>query len=143
MPERPALRVVDENGELHDDCPNCAGLETDVRAWRTRYANLRRDRNAEAREHQLFPEAKELHGYWKAKTSHPRSRFTTDRFLLAEPFIREYGMATCRQAIDGIAFDCFKTRRRNGTIQKHDSWELLFKSTGKFEEWVNRAPRAK
>jgi hypothetical protein len=143
MPERPQLRIVDpETGEFHDqDCPNCAGLETEVRAWRTRYHNLKRDRNAEAREHKLFPEAKKLFDFWREECRHPRSKWTADRFWTLAPLLAEYGMETCRQAIRGAAYDPATRRRRNGTIERFDQFSLIFRNADKLESFVNRAPK--
>ena len=143
------LAVVDtETGEVKDSCPGCAtlrdqlaGAERDVRAWRARYANLERDTEAEAREHALWDDAKALFGYWKGKTGHSRSRWTADRFWVVEPLLREYGDAMCRKAIDGAAFDPYTTTRRNGSVKRHDDWDLIFRNASKLEEFCNRAPR--
>lgn len=146
--EQPALRLVDENGELREGgCPECAalrdqlaGAEGEIRSLRARLAQAKRDREAKAHGHRHWPRVLELFGYWKEKCSHPNSRFSVDRFEVAEPIYREYGYDLCKRAIDGAAFDPFTSTRKNGSIKRHDDWDLVFRSRGKFEEFCNRAP---
>ncbi len=144
------LHVIDaETGEVvTDGCPGCAqlqdivaGLERDIRGWTTRYANLKRDKDAEARDHEMWPTAFELFKHWRKVCNHPRCKFTQERFWLLLPFLSEHGPDACRRAIDGAAFDPFTTRRKNGTAKRHDGFELIFRDSGKFEEFVNRAPK--
>lgn len=145
---RAHLRVLTDEGEVLDECPGCAyledvvaGLERDVRGWTARYAELRRDRELDAKSHPLYEPAKELFGYWKLKCRHGKSRFSADRFEIARPLIEKYGEAVCRKAIDGAAYDPFTTTRKNGSTQRHDGWELVFRDAGKLEDFANRAPR--
>lgn len=147
----PALRLVNaDTGEFHDPgtCQECdhkddviAGLQRDIRGWAARYAELRRDRELEAKSHALYEPAKDLFGYWKLKCRHGRSRFTAERFELVRPLLEKYGEGACRKAIEGAAFDPFVTTRKNGSSQRHDSWELIFRDAGKLEDFANRAPR--
>lgn len=156
MPE-PALRLVQtDDGHLVDsttgehlgECPNCAavqdqldGAHKEIRAWRARYADLKRDKEREMKDHELFPVAAKVFEYWKERCCHPRSDFTPDRFFLLMPFVKRYGEKLCRQAIDGAAFDPFVTRRKNGSPKRHDGVDLIFRSADKFEEFCNRAPK--
>lgn len=144
------LQLVDtQTGELSDHvCRECsakddqiAGLERDIRGWRARYADLARDREADARQHPLWDEAKALFGEWKLACGHPRCRFDAGRFELVKPFLERYGVELCRRAIAGASFDPFTTTRKNGSVKRHDDWELVFRNAGKFEEFCNRAPR--
>jgi hypothetical protein len=150
--------LSDHVQHLHDQI---AGLETDVRAWRTRHANLKRDKGKEARDHQLWPEAIKLFDLWRRKCNHTRSAFTTDRFFLVLPFLgptptsllaaaerlglkenpNPYGPIICERAILGAAFDPYSSKRRNGSTKRHDDWELIFRGAGKVEEFANRAPK--
>lgn len=143
------LHVIDaDTGEVvKDGCPNCAvledhiaGLERDIRGWTVRYANLKRDKDAEARDHELWPKAYEVFKYWRERCRHPRCKFTPERFALLLPFLNDHGSEACQRAIDGAAFDPFVTRRKNGSLKRHDGFELVFRDAGKFEEFVNRAP---
>ncbi len=154
------LRVIEfdgDTGELHEpDCADClrkndeiAGLERDIRGWAARYAELKRDRDRDAREHPLWPVGRALFGEWRALCRHPRSPWTPERFWLIEPFLSnpKYGAALaarvllCRRAVAGAMFDCYVTTRRNGTQKRHDDWELIYRSAGKWEEFCCRAPR--
>lgn len=148
MPERPQLRVVDAStGELLASCPGCAeledeiaGLNKDLRAWRSRYAKLARDAERDAREHRNWAAVAELFDFWRSECKHPRSRLNAERFALAQPYLDKDGAPMCRRAIQGAAFDPFITHRKNGKPKRHDGWDLIFRSREKFEEFCNRAP---
>lgn len=143
------LHVVDtETGEVQPGCVSCdalkdqlAGANKDIAAWRSRYAMLKREKDAQARDHEHWPAISALFDEWRTECRHPRSKFTPDDFWLCLPFFEEHGRHMCRLAILGAAFDCFKTRRANGSVKRHDDWTLIFKSRSKTEEFVNRAPR--
>lgn len=151
------LRAVDEDGVIVEGgCPNCSqledklsGAERDLNTWRLRYAELKRDKLAEAKQSEHWPFAVELFAYWGEKCNHSNSAWTLDRFQMVEPFLknRKYGKtieeraALCRRAIDGIAFDPFITNRKNGTKKRHDGWHLIFdRGADVFEERCNAAP---
>lgn len=147
--ERPALRVVDEDGQVHEDCPGCQlredeikGLQRDIRGWAARYRELERDKEREAKNSPLWKEAYGHFCYWRELTGRTGCEWTPERFFLVEPFMRRKKHAPyIRRGIEGIVFDHFVSTRRNGTKLHHHSWETLFKSTGRFEEAVNAAPR--
>lgn len=143
------LRVIDEDGIELDGCPACArkddelaGLQRDIRGWAARYAELKRDKESEAQRSRYWPAALEVFEHWQTVCKHPRSGWSADRFFLVEPFLKKHGVEMCKRAIDGYAFDCFVTTRRNGSKRRHDGWELIFGDRGHFEEGVNKAPRA-
>jgi hypothetical protein len=147
-----ALHLVDaETGEIHDECPACAlkevelkGLERDVRTWIKRYDELKRDKEQEAREDALWPQAVRVFQAWQAATGHTRSVFNAERFFLIQPFLRntkQYGPEICLRAVAGIAYDCFSVKRKNGSIRKFDEWERAFGSAKEVEERANAAPR--
>src|SRR5262245_13551736 len=116
------LHIVDvDTGEVLPGCPGCReladeikALETEKRSWRTRYQNLARDKEADARRHSLWPEAVELFRYWQERCRHPRSAWDAERFYLVLPFLERHGTAMCRRAIDGAVFDPATRERRNG-----------------------------
>lgn len=126
-----------------------AGLERDIRGWAIRYADLDRDKEREAREDPLWPVARDLFDYWRETCGHPRPGWGRDRFELLRPFLKSkaYGetledrIAMCKRAIDGAAYDPYRTRRRNGTYKTHDGWDLIFRDRAHMEEFVNKAPR--
>jgi hypothetical protein len=55
-------------------------------------------------------------------------------------YFQKYGEEMCHTAIDGARYDCFTTTRRNGSVKRHDDWELIFRNGPKFREFANRAP---
>lgn len=150
MSAQPNLRLVDAStGEIRE-CEGCrhladqvAGLERDIRGWRSRYAELKRDRDGEAREHPLWTKGRELYALWRDVCNHPRSKWTPDKFWLIEPHLsdEDFGEAFCRRAILGAGFDPFISKRRNGSTKRHDDWDLIFRNRPKAEEFANRAPR--
>jgi hypothetical protein len=146
------LHVIDrDTGETFDECPACAtkevelkGLERDVRTWIKRYDELKRDKELEAREDNLWPMAVRVFQAWQKATGHTRSVFNADRFFLIQPFLKnekEYGPEICLRAVAGIAYDCFSVKRKNGSIRKFDEWERVFKDAAQLEERANAAPK--
>ena len=142
------LHVVDaDTGEKLDGCPNCEVLQVqldgrlrDIRSWTARYNDLSRDKEADAKKDPLWPEAGELFNFWKRMTGHKKSEWSLDRFELVEPFLKKDGQLLCRIAVVGAAYDPFITRRKNGSLNRHDGFDLIFRNREKFEEMANRAP---
>lgn len=144
------LRLVDpETGEITEQaCPQCEylqsqldGAEKEIRAWRTRYANAIADKDREAREHELWPQAVGLFNYWRTLCGHPASKFTPDRFWLLAPFLKRNGLELCHRAVEGAAYDPMTRVQKNGAVKRYDDLDLIFRDQGKFESFVNRAPR--
>lgn len=134
-----------------------SGLERDIRGWTTRYADLKRDREAEAKDSPVWPAALRVFDYWRQRCKHTRSEWSLDRFEMIRPFLErlsapkkgrskdpterlEHAEEVCKLAVDGIAFDCYITDRPNGTKKRHDGWHLIFGSTDHFENRCNSAP---
>jgi hypothetical protein len=86
---------------------------------------------------------------WRVLCNHPRSSFGAAEFDLIRPFLqdKQYGrdlderLLMCLRAVAGASFDAFTTRRKNGSVKRHDGLDLIFRNRSKFEEMVNRAPR--
>lgn len=116
------------------------GLQRDIRGWAARYAELKRDKEEEARSHALWPDAVRLFRLWQRLCHHPRAGWDVERFEQVLPFLKKHGIAMCERAIVGAAFDAFETTRRNGSKKRHDGWELIHRSADKWEEFANRAP---
>lgn len=139
------LRLVPETGELEelDACPSCKEYERDIRSKNATITQLRRDRAAKARASDLWPVAIGLFDYWRDRCGHKRTKWKIERFEQVEPFLKEHGVDLCRLAIEGAAFDCFVTERKNGTLKRHDDWGLIFRpgDPDKFDEFVKKAPR--
>ncbi len=140
------LRLVDPATGLLHEKPKTAqeledtvvGLQHTIRSQAATIGRLKADLQPEEG-HDLFPVAKRLHDYWRDRCKHPRSKFNVDRFKELLPRLKEHDEAMCRRAIDGAAFDAYETTRKNGTVKRHDGWELIFR-VDKFEEFANRAP---
>ena len=151
MPER-ALHAVDlETGEIHRSikaCPNCShleqqieGAEKEIRAWRTRYANLAKDKEREARESPYWPFAVRLFSYWKKACNKPRCKFRADRFEAILPHLRDDPLL-CIQAIAGAAFDPYlPPPGKNGRRRPKNDWGLIFRSSEKVHDFADRVPK--
>lgn len=120
------------------------GLQETIRRQAGAIGKLRReDPQKKLREHEQWNRVHTFFKKWQRATGHTRSRFTADRFVVALSFFDDYEDEMIERGISGIAFDPYVTRRKNGTEQRHDGWELLFRDAGKFEEFCNRAPLGK
>lgn len=150
-----SLKVISEEGEIvresteERDCPGCLalkdqlqGAEKDIKAWRTRHANLKRDQEADAQKDALWLVIKALHDLWRNVCKHLKSEFGLTEYKQALPYVkrRGYGVEMCERAIAGAGFQPTTSRRLNGTVKRHDDWELIFRNHSKFEEFCNRAP---
>lgn len=145
MPERP-LRLVDtETGEITEQaCPSCAGKIETITTLGNKIVSLKGTITQllqEAEEgHEAFPKFKRCHDYWKERCHHPRTSYAIEDFKLWLPLFDEYGMDACLRAIDGAAFDCYVSTRKNGSKHRHDEWSLIHRNGDKFREFVNKAP---
>lgn len=143
------VEIIELRRELARREDVIAGLQRDIRGWAMRFRELERDRAIEAREHELWPVGESIFRDWRKRCRHPRSVWTPDRFWLIEPFLtnQKYGaalddrIALCRRAIAGAEFDAFRTERRNGSVKLHNDWDLIFRSSDRFEEFCNKAPK--
>lgn len=152
----PHLHLVNtETGEVHEKCPGCQvkddeieGLQGTIRSQAAKITALKRDREREAREHQLWPVAVEVVRVWRVMCRHGRASFGAAEFELIRPILQEkrYGKdleerkLMCLRAIAGAAFDPFISQRRNGSRKRHDDLDLIFRSRSKFQEFCNKAP---
>lgn len=160
MSARPALHLVNtETGEVIESCPGCAvkedeiaGLQRDVRGWAARYKELERDKETEARAHELWQPAMRLFKLYchltPRKNGSPRKlTWDAERFEMVRPFLKKHGVELCERAIVGRVFDHFTGTRANGSKIHYHEWERIFGSKGdgataasNFEESCNRAP---
>jgi hypothetical protein len=147
---RAHLRLLDpDTGEILDGCPNCQVKDDEfnelLRKFRSQsreIAELRRDREAEARSSDYWPDAVECFQAWQDQCKHPKSEWSAERFFLVLPFLkrRAYGKEMVLRAIAGAAYDAFEYTLRNGRKQRADNWEQIFESVGRFERFCNMAP---
>jgi hypothetical protein len=146
--------LADYRQELED---TVAGLQRDVRGWAARYAELKRDKDAEAEESPCWPAALRVFEHWRRQCNHPRSEFSLDRFEMIRPHLERlsrakkgrpdsaearlaHAEALCKLAVDGLAHDPFVTTRKNGTPKRHTGFHLAFETADRFEERCNAAP---
>ena len=140
------LRLVDEEGNVTEfSCPHCAGkehelkeLERKMRGLARELGELRRDKDAEARAHRAWPTAVALWEYWVELTGHTRAKWTTDRFWILLPQLRDFGAKNCAAAIAGIAYNPNEKLQRNGKMELYDDWATCFGSAGKVERYIKR-----
>jgi hypothetical protein len=152
------LQIVNpDTGEVSEqDCPGCVfradvieGLEGEIRSLAAKITALKRDKEEEAKRHPLWPTAWKVFKAWKKLGNHGRAAWGADRFDLIRPFLQDkaYGKTIeerelmCLRGVAGITFDPYTSRRANGSMRRHDGWDLLFRGRDKFEEMCNRAPK--
>ena len=111
-----------------------------IRRQSAKIGSLTRRTETRWREHAQWQRAHRLFRIWQRATGHTKAQWSVPRFKECLPYLAVYEDETIVRAISGISYDAFETTRKNGTRQKHDSWELLFRSADKLEEWANRAP---
>ena len=116
------------------------GLERDIRGWAHRYAELKREKDREAREHDAWPLIMQLFDYWRKEVGRKRARWTEDRFWLALPHFEHWGAANLAAAIAGLAYDPYTKVQKNGKTKKYNDWETLLKSAGALETYMARRP---
>lgn len=147
------IGVLADHTQLLED--QIAGLQRDVKGWAQRFAELKRDKQAEAEGSEIWPAAQRIFRYWREKTGKSkRTIFTLDRFEMVRPWLEKLGdtkspqaerlaeaEALCKLAIDGIVFDHYEEKRPNGTTRHHTGWHLIFEKADKFEDRCNSAPR--
>lgn len=126
------------------------GAERDVNAWRVRHAELKRDKEADARKDALWPDAVRLFKlYCRLTGKDGKARKLTwnaERFEMVRPFLKKYGVGMCERAVVGRVFDHFTAKRENGSDHHFYEWDRIFGNAGKysaaenFEESCRRAP---
>jgi hypothetical protein len=144
-PEPLPLRLVDEHGELHEECPTCREweltyqeLERKYRGALSQIGNLRADRDAEAAAHELWGKAIAVFTEWRIATGHMKSRWSADRFWLVHPYLRDDGMALCRAAVWGIAAHPNTRQVTKDYTEVYDDFELVFRNRATFERYACR-----
>lgn len=153
MPE-PArhLRVVDEAGVIHDDCPGCKareadieGLQSTIRSLSAKLRNARQDADAKARADEAWPKALELWDYWMRRTGRAnrkgrKPKFTEDRFRVVGKFIQGEGLHQCKLAIDGLLASEWHAKRGKWTTREgpvYDEFERPFSNSDKRSAQAN------
>lgn len=135
--------VNTETGEIIE-CEACkerddeiAGLETELRSWRARYAKLKRDRRKEAEGSKWWGLAIALFTEWRIATGHMRSLWTVDRFEVCLPYLETYGYHACRYAVWGLAANHYERQVTPAYTKHYDEFWRAFKNADDFEGYVN------
>lgn len=135
--------------------------EKDLRSKRRMITELQRNKVQERLQYERYKDVERIATYWHKRCRggsarcNPMSpdRFDAVRGLLDQERIvvdeetgkkrREpmYTLDQFKAAIDGAFFDCFVTKRKNGSVQRHDDLELIARSSKHFEEFIAKAPR--
>lgn len=144
---RPRLRVVDEQGQVHDGCPGCAEAEQtlvqyekDMRVLKAKLTRLERDIETECRADPLWAEAEAIHEWWRIACWHPRASFDASDFKLVRPHLKRLGPVGCLEAIAGAAFEPGTKELQNGRLKRFDDFELIFRDKAKLESFAERVP---
>ena len=149
---RPALQLVNpETGEI-TACPHCADKDIVIEALKDKYqglllenARLKKDYEAEARSHQLWPIAHRIFTWWQEATGHKRTKWPGqkgERFWLLHRYLKEpNGHNEVRWAMAGFLASDFHHKRgeyadREGP--RYDEFERPFKDQATFEKWRDR-----
>jgi len=143
------LRLVDpETGEITENgCPDCKTKQFQLDELTRKYhgalgqiGRLRADREAEARQHELFPRAIRLFDIWREQTRHLNCDWTSERFWACVPALKAFDDYWIERAIAGLAYQPFTKTMRNGKTERYDRWETLFSKVANIEVYANRAP---
>lgn len=144
---RPLLRVVDEQGEVHEGCPGCdeaertlVQYEKDIRILKAKITKLERDVEVDARRDPLWAEGEVIHDWYCLAVWKPRRAFDSEDFYLLKPHLKREGSLGCLKAITGAAFDPYVSTLKNGREKPNNAWEQIFRSKAKFEGFAEKAP---
>lgn len=133
------LHIVDpQSGEVFDKCPECKERDRELARMRSIIVDLRRDKTAEARAHELWPLAMALWEEWKIATGRTRSKWRADRFWQCERFLADDGFVICRWAVWGIAFRPNEKEIQPGHVEVYNDWKLCFRDSDTFERYAKR-----
>ena len=103
-------------------------------------ARLKADEDEKARDNPYRGQADVLVACWKAACKRRRDP-SADEILRACARLKKRGLHRCLTAIAGAAYDPTKRERRNGTVERFDDFELIFRSDAKLQSFIERAPR--
>lgn len=147
--------MLAEHTQERDDV--IAGLQRDVKGWAARYAELKRDKNAEAQESPVWAAALRVFDHWRLCCKHPGAEWTLDRFEMIRPHLERSNTGKgkakkltpelisrneeiCKLAVEGIAFDPYVTTGKNGRAITHDGLHLVFGDADLMEKRCKMAP---
>jgi hypothetical protein len=132
--------------------------QRDVRTKNRKIAELERDKVQERLDYERRGEVERVARYWwrrcragdrKVHYMSPdrfdavRELMDMERLVVVDGKKRKepvYSMEDFKRAIDGAWFDCFESKRRNGSTVRYDDLTLICRSAAKFEEFIQKAP---
>ena len=140
------LHAVDPTTGEIIDCPGClarddeiAGLQTELRGWRTRYANLKRDKDAEAQSRQLLgqgggPLARMAHRHRPGQV--PSGQATASGS--ASPSCERTASTSAGGRSGGSPMSPTRKTLPSGLVETYRDWELCFRNRATFERYARR-----
>lgn len=128
--------VVEQNRELR---VLLGRAEDRVKGLDLQIARMQADLDETAAADPNRPKVDVLVACWKAACNR-RSDPSAEELLKACARVKKLGLARCLKAIAGAAYDPTKRERRNGTVERFDKFELIFRSPEKTQSFVDRAP---
>ncbi len=115
--------------------------EQDLRSKRALIKRLREDADKDRKTCPEREVIERLFTHWQERCNHKRSKLTAERFDAARAMIgKDYTEVEMMMAIEGAAFDPFIRPRKNGTMQRFDEFELIFRDGKHLEAFACKAP---
>lgn len=102
-------------------------------------ARLKADEDEKARDNPYRAQADVLVACWKAACNKRRDPSAAE-LLKACARLKKRGLTECLTAVAGAAFDPTKRERRNGTVERFNDFELIFRDDAKTAGFIARAP---
>lgn len=130
-------RLVDEHKDLRvllkraEDRLQGADLEI---------ARLKADEDRKAADNPYRRHVDILIACWRKACNRKREP-SAEEILKACARVKKRGLVACLTAIAGAAYDPTKKERRNGTVERFDDFELIFRSDAKMAGFIARAPQ--
>jgi hypothetical protein len=150
----PALKLVDENGELRTPgCQDCkdkaarlAGLQGDYDAIVRELATvirqrdaLKQDKDEKMRKDKMYPEAEALFEEWQRECGHPNAKLDPARIRLALGAVRRY--KDHREKLSWVIQYGKHLPYVDENGVRHDSFGLLFRDSEHIERYANMYAR--
>lgn len=126
-------------GEHHDLRLLLKRSEDRLKGADLELAALKADLDDKARLNPHRGQADILVACWKAACKRRRDP-SADELLKACARLKKRGLTDCLKGIAGAAFDPTRRERRNGTVERFDDFELIFRSDSKLQGFIDRAP---
>jgi len=130
------IRLVNEHRDLRSLLKRA---EDRLKGADLEVARLRADEDRKAADNPYRGQADVLIACWKAACNRKRDP-SAEELLKACARLKKRGLGKCLTGIAGAAYDPTKRERRNGTVERFDDFELIFRSDSKLQSFIDRAP---